>query len=250
MLGYFVTGSPVSFLKERFVNGVNVEPVNELDYRYCGINNSKLTIKGKVTARIALGVDSREDVTILIVPENTMITPAVLGRDALRKFELVLTKANMTDEAQEIMNINLAEIQSDPIDCLDINSGASHGARDEFRRLFIDNYVKPQRPREPRVRTELKLVVKDSQPFHCTPCRISHSEREKLQGILDRLLEKGYIRPSNSEYASPIVLPRKKNGEIRMCVDFRILNKALARDNYPLPLIEDQLEVLNGKKTF
>lgn len=52
------------------------------------------------------------------------------------------------------------------------------------------------------------------------------------------------------EYASPIVLTRKKNGEYRLCVDYRTLNKYLIRDNYPLPLIEDQIDVLNGKKYF
>lgn len=67
---------------------------------------------------------------------------------------------------------------------------------------------------------------------------------------MDDLLGKGIIRTSSSEYASPIVLTRKKNGEIRMCVDYRTLNKVLARDNYPLPLIEDQLDTLRGKKFY
>jgi len=64
---------------------------------------------------------------------------------------------------------------------------------------------------------------------------------------LDELLAKGIIRESMSEYASPIVLTKKKNGETRMCIDFRKLNKIMARDNFPLPLIEDQLDLLTGK---
>lgn len=67
---------------------------------------------------------------------------------------------------------------------------------------------------------------------------------------MDDLLGRSIIRISSSEYASPIVLTRKKNGEIRMCVDYRTLNKVLARDNYPLPLIEDQLDTLRGKKFY
>ena len=58
------------------------------------------------------------------------------------------------------------------------------------------------------------------------------------------------IRPSNSEYASPIVLTRKKSGDLRLCIEYRALNKITLRDNYPLPLIDDQLDALEGKKYF
>lgn len=77
-----------------------------------------------------------------------------------------------------------------------------------------------------------------------------YSEKDHLRKILDRLLDKGIIQPSESEYASPIVMVKKKNNEYRLCVDYRILNKALVRDNYPLPLIEDQIDMLNNKKYF
>lgn len=75
------------------------------------------------------------------------------------------------------------------------------------------------------------------------------TKKIKLRYILDDLISKGVIRES-TEYASPIVLTKKKNGEIRMCIDFRALNKITTRDNFPLPLIEDQLDLLEGKKYF
>jgi len=58
------------------------------------------------------------------------------------------------------------------------------------------------------------------------------------------------IRPSNSPYASAVVLVKKKYGNIRMCVDYRGLNKKTVRDNFPLPLIEDCLEYLEVKSVF
>jgi len=63
-------------------------------------------------------------------------------------------------------------------------------------------------------------------------------------------LKSDIIRPSESEFASPIVLVKKKTGEIRLCIDYRKLNKALLKDNYPLPHIDDLLDKLVDKKVF
>ncbi|XP_046869310.1 uncharacterized protein LOC124461953 [Drosophila willistoni] len=68
--------------------------------------------------------------------------------------------------------------------------------------------------------------------------------------MLDGYLEKKIIRPSESEYASPIVLVPKKAGELRLCIDFRRLNKVLVKDNYPIPLIDDLLDKLGDKRFF
>lgn len=63
-------------------------------------------------------------------------------------------------------------------------------------------------------------------------------------------MAKGIIKSSDSEYASPVVMVRKKNGEYRLCIDYRTLNKYIVRDNYPIPVIEDQLNVLKNKKYY
>lgn len=67
---------------------------------------------------------------------------------------------------------------------------------------------------------------------------------------MDDLLSKGIIRPSESEYASPIVIVKKKTGELRLCADYRNLNKITLKDNYPLPLIDDLLDRLSNKSYF
>ena len=80
--------------------------------------------------------------------------------------------------------------------------------------------------------------------------KLSFSDNEELRAILDKLIEKGKIRPSNSPCASTIVLVRKKIGELRFCVDFRELNKITIKDNFPTPLIDDHLDRLKGKTFF
>jgi len=88
----------------------------------------------------------------------------------------------------------------------------------------------------------IKLI---SDNFHFKPRWLSYFERDKVSKTIEELLHDNIIRPSNSPFASPIVLA-KKTGEIRLCVDYRSLNKCTVLDNFPLPLIEDCLEYLEG----
>lgn len=98
--------------------------------------------------------------------------------------------------------------------------------------------------------TEMKISLKNEQPITFRSRQLTYADKEKLQVILDDLLEAGTIRPSNSPYASPIVLVRKKTGELRLCVDFRELNKITVKDNFPTPLIDDHIDRLKDKKYF
>lgn len=73
---------------------------------------------------------------------------------------------------------------------------------------------------------------------------------EALRQHLSQLKDAGVITESRSPYASPIVVVRKKNGKIRMCVDFRTLNRRTVPDQYIVPRIEDALACLSGSKWF
>ncbi|CAK9829692.1 Retrovirus-related Pol polyprotein from transposon 17.6 [Anthophora retusa] len=97
---------------------------------------------------------------------------------------------------------------------------------------------------------EVVISLKKDQPVIFRPRRLAFTDKEKLRTILDDLLREGVIKPSNSPYASPIVLTRKKNGEIRLCIDYREINKNTIRDNFPVPLIDDYLDQLRDKQYF
>ena len=78
------------------------------------------------------------------------------------------------------------------------------------------------------------------------PVRDYEDARQHIQSLLDA----GIIKPSTSSYASPIVLVRKKNGKLRLCVDHRKVNSRTIRDSYPLPKIEDMFAALHGSEWF
>jgi hypothetical protein len=63
-------------------------------------------------------------------------------------------------------------------------------------------------------------------------------------------MDMGHIRPSSSPFASSVVLVKKKDGTMRMCIDFRALNKKTIKNRYPIPRIEDFLDKLHGAVYF
>ena len=72
----------------------------------------------------------------------------------------------------------------------------------------------------------------------------------EVQELLQGLLEKGIIQRYTSPYASPTVLVRKKDGSLRLCIDYRKLNALTVKDAFPLPRIEESLKALGGSRFF
>ena len=80
--------------------------------------------------------------------------------------------------------------------------------------------------------------------------RMSPLELGELRKQLDDLLEKGFIKPSKSPFGAPILFVHKEDGGLRMCIDYRALNKITVKNRYPIPRIDDLLDQLNGAKVF
>ncbi|PKI67619.1 hypothetical protein CRG98_011999 [Punica granatum] len=76
------------------------------------------------------------------------------------------------------------------------------------------------------------------------------SELKELKVQLQKLLEKGFIRPSVSPWGAPILFVKKKDGSLRLCIDYRQLNRVTVRNKYPLPRIYDLFDQLRGATVF
>ena len=91
----------------------------------------------------------------------------------------------------------------------------------------------------------------DHSPVRQRPRRLRHDQKAEIQKQIKNLQEGGLIRPSESEWASNVVLVKKKDGTWRMCIDYRDLNlKTLNPDSYMLPRIDDTLDALSRAKYF
>ena len=84
------------------------------------------------------------------------------------------------------------------------------------------------------------------QPYRRQNTAVCREEMAQVQ----QMLSSNVIRPSNSPWASPVVMVRKKDDSLRFCVDFRQLNAATVKDAHPLPRIDDLLDALHGAKWF
>ncbi|KAG1463919.1 hypothetical protein G6F56_005189 [Rhizopus delemar] len=94
------------------------------------------------------------------------------------------------------------------------------------------------------------IINENTIPISHRPYRISPLEAEHLQKELEKYSKLGVITPSNSPWAAPVILVKKKNGEYRMVIDYRKLNAVTKKDAYPLPRIDDLLDTLGKSKIF
>ncbi|KAJ9519889.1 hypothetical protein QJQ45_014609, partial [Haematococcus lacustris] len=92
------------------------------------------------------------------------------------------------------------------------------------------------------------------EPGHAPPYqrarRYSLKEMDEMRKQVAELLAKKLIEPSSSPYGAPVLFVQKRDGTLRMCIDFRALNKLTVRDRYPLPRIDDLFDRVQGKTVF
>eukprot|EP00253_Pinus_taeda_P009406 PITA_09406 len=93
-------------------------------------------------------------------------------------------------------------------------------------------------------------LVLGAQPPNVHPYRYPFTQKNEIEKVIRELLEADVIHPSISPYSSPVVMVLKKDGEWHMCLDFRALNKLTVKDKFPIPVVDDLLDELNGAQFF
>ena len=87
-------------------------------------------------------------------------------------------------------------------------------------------------------------------PIKIPPRRIPNALIPEVNSMIESMLKKDIIQPSSSPWSAPVVLVKKKNGDLRLCVDYRKLNEVTRRDAFPLPRIDDLFDALAGARFF
>ncbi|GJS21935.1 putative reverse transcriptase domain-containing protein [Tanacetum coccineum] len=117
----------------------------------------------------------------------------------------------------------------------------------DFPEVFLDDLLGLPLVREIEFRIDL---IPGASPVVRSPYRLALSEMLELSNQLKELQEKGFIRPSHSPWGAPVLFVKKKDGSMRMCIDYRELNKLTIKNRYPLPRIDDLFDQLQGACCF
>jgi hypothetical protein len=93
-------------------------------------------------------------------------------------------------------------------------------------------------------------VYPTTEPVSRTSYRMAPAEIKELKDQLQEMLTQGFIRPSVSSWGAPVLFVRKKDGTLRMCIDYRGLNDVTIKNKYPLPRIDELFDQLQGVGCF
>lgn len=270
------TGSDLSLLSYDIFIRLGCPQLNNDKRRLVGLKESELTTIGSITRQI--NVDNIAiNVTFHVTRSNDLRYEAVLGNDILKKADISFAEGIAIFKEKDFKigqpkqgkvesshQVPLRGLENNRIFneftalCLqsDFNSfesepvlNLSHLSADMS--ITVTNLIKQYNPQQnSKSPVQMKIIVSDDRPVYQTPRRVSYADQRIIDEQVGTWLKEGIIQQSSSEYASPVVLVSKKDGTKRLCCDFRKLNEKITRDNFPMPLIDDVLERLQGAKIF
>jgi len=177
--------------------------------RFCGINGSRLQVLGIFHGDIEIhGV--RTKIKFYTVPDGAIAFKMLLGKDFLSCPLLRVTLGNTVEiesahelDDRQVLNITVSEHTDNPCyNELQINPAMEQSVGNKIREIYESCYLGNFQSKERESDFEMNIVLKHDQPISSRPHRLSYTDKETLREILDGLLKKNVIRPSNSPYAS------------------------------------------------
>ncbi|CAK1581582.1 unnamed protein product [Parnassius mnemosyne] len=239
------TGSDVNLIKLSEVEKFMTEKViydKEKSIHLTGIAGKELNTKGLLKVKVLID-DYYADLEFHVVQDYAIPVSVILGNPILKDFEINFTRDGIFLE--KISYLTLLAEEKNTI--CDEHYPENKEIADKVTKL-IKEYKTNAKKKESNV--EMKIILTEEDPIYQSPRRLSPLEMKVVDEQIKEWLDQKIIRPSKSDFASPVVLAKKKDGTYRLCIDYRKLNKRIVKDRFPLPLIEDQIDRLKGAKVF
>jgi hypothetical protein len=128
----------------------------------------------------------------------------------------------------------------------EVSNIGDHAVLKEFEDVFQEV---PGLPLKRDIDFSVNLIP-GAAPVSKAPYRMSTPDMKEMQLQLEELLKKGYIHPSMSPWGAQVLFVKKKDGTLRLCIDFRQLNKVTVKNKYPLSMIDDLFDQWKDAKIF
>ena len=117
----------------------------------------------------------------------------------------------------------------------------------EFSDVFLEDL--PGIPPDREIDFQIELAP-GTEPISKAPYRMAPLELKELKVQMEELVIKGFVRPSTSPWGALVLFLKKKDGSLRLCIDYKELNKVTIRNQYPLPRIDDLFDQLQVARVF
>jgi hypothetical protein len=182
-----------------------------------------------------------------LIVMGTQVIDVILGMNWLDKYQAVISCDKRTIKlvsplGEEVVT-ELVPPEPKKGNCYQMAVDSSEANPIESIKVvsqFLDVFPKDLSGMPPERKVEFAIeLLPGIAPIFKRAYRISGPELVELKKQIDELSEKGYIRPSTSPWAGPVLFVEKKDGTKRMCIDYRALNEVTIKNKYPLPRIED-----------
>ncbi|KAL0271402.1 UNVERIFIED_CONTAM: hypothetical protein PYX00_008504 [Menopon gallinae] len=189
---------------------------------------------------------------VLLVPDEAQEDEMIIGRNILSQpgirvtiegQKLLIERKQPTESGEKTVQIKKININHE-ID--DRDKEKVRELVEEYDMLFPTDVNMIGETKH----IKMKIELTNQEPINQKPYRVPYAEREKVNEIVNELLEAKIIRESTSPYGSPSLLVAKKDGSKRLCVDYRRLNAITKKERIPMPVIDELLDQLAGSKWF
>lgn len=226
-----------------------LKPTNQL---LRGLGGMEVVSESYVTLSVEFS-DLTIEIDFYIVDDNNLNVPVIIGTDVLNRKGITYVR---TSDCQRIIRSEPIENNILPVNsiCLPELVNTSVSGKDRERLLEIlakySKFFLSGTAITTVKDSEMHIKLTTNVPVYYRPYKLSHDQKLKVREIVKDLLNKGIIRESDSEYASPILLVKKKDGSDRMVVDYRALNRITVKTRHPLPLINDYIDRLGKARWF
>ncbi|GJU08780.1 putative reverse transcriptase domain-containing protein [Tanacetum coccineum] len=278
MLFLFDSGSDMSFVDTRFSSMLDIDPVKIGASYEVELEDGRVVSTNTVLKGFTLNLVNHVFEIDLMLIELGMFD-VIIGMDWLVKRDTVIVCGEKVVRIPHGNKILIVESDKDVsrlkvISCIKTRKYVERGChlflahvtenKSKEKRMedvpVIRNFPKvfpeelPGLPPPRQVEFRIHLVPGAAPvaraPVARAPYRLAPSEMKVLSVQLQKLLEKGFIRPSSSPWGAPVLFVKNKDGSFRMCIDYCELNKLTVKNRYPLLRIDDLFDQLQGSSVY